>query len=372
MMQGYSFEAGLLDLILQDLKQEKNCLPLLELMLFQFWEVKSTLKHQLEVEEFGILGGVSGILNHYATELFNKLNDSEKYWTKIIFLKLVRTSEDGRDTRQCQLKQDLIELGSEGQETILESSLETIIGSRLIVTDITGLWVEIAHEGLIEKWNLLHQWCSEDREIRRLMDRIEDSYRVWNESNQDDDFILPPGLQKIYDLRSKDLVIYLGKSRKSFCDFSKEKNDEKIKHLVMIEQVLKDNSRLNQAVREAEATRNRVVLSLGRNQQQLIKLQQLTDLLNQRLHSLPELFQCMIDSICNAIPDGEFGAVALKNFNSNCLELTTTMGLSQSNFDIHTTFDLETGSLGRVFVTGEPALIRNDQASLDIAIRSHL
>jgi signal transduction histidine kinase/DNA-binding response OmpR family regulator len=129
---------------------------------------------------------------------------------------------------------------------------------------------------------------------------------------------------------------------------------------LQIEQVLEDNARLNQAVQEAEKIRNRVVMNLGRNQQQLRTLQRLTDLLNQRLTNLPGLFQSMIDAVCDAIPDGEFGAIALKDPQGPGLELTATLGLARSDFEMRSTFDLDKGALGRVFATGESGVLRLD------------
>ncbi len=135
---------------------------------------------------------------------------------------------------------------------------------------------------------------------------------------------------------------------------------------LQIEQVLEDNGRLNQAVQDAEKIRNRVVMNLGRNQQQLHTLQRLTNLLNQRLTNLPGLFQAMIDAVCAAIPDGEFGAIALHNPNesmrsmspSKSLELVATLGLNRSDFNIEQTFELQHGAIGQVFSTGKSAVLR--------------
>jgi signal transduction histidine kinase/DNA-binding NarL/FixJ family response regulator len=135
---------------------------------------------------------------------------------------------------------------------------------------------------------------------------------------------------------------------------------------LQIEQVLEDNGRLNQAVQDAEKIRNRVVMNLGRNQQQLHTLQRLTNLLNQRLTNLPGLFQAMIDAVCAAIPDGEFGAIALHNPNesmrsmspSKSLELVATLGLNRSDFKIEQTFEPEHGAIGQVFSTGKSAVLR--------------
>ena len=142
---------------------------------------------------------------------------------------------------------------------------------------------------------------------------------------------------------------------------------------LQIEQVLEDNSRLNQVVQDTEKVRNRVVMSLGRNQQQLRTLQRLTNLLNQRLTNLPGLFQTMIDEVCAAIPDGQFGAIALHNSNDNSgplfsppknLNLVATTGLARSDFDIERTFDLENGAIGQVFSTGKSAVLRSADLAL--------
>lgn len=132
---------------------------------------------------------------------------------------------------------------------------------------------------------------------------------------------------------------------------------------LQIEQALDDNARLHQAVQEVEKIRNRVVMTLGRNQQQLRTLQRLTDLLNQRLTNLPGLFQSMIEAVCDAIPDGEFGAIALKNLQSGALEVTATLGIARSDFDLRSTFDAEVGALGQVFSTGQSGVRRLDAAS---------
>ena len=137
---------------------------------------------------------------------------------------------------------------------------------------------------------------------------------------------------------------------------------------LQIEQVLEDNDRLSQVVQDTEKVRNRVVMSLGRNQQQLHTLQRLTNLLNQRLTNLPGLFQTMIDEVCAAIPDSQFGAIALHNPNESTrllfspqrtLNLVATTGLVRSGVNIESTLDMENGAIGQVFSTGKSAVLRS-------------
>jgi signal transduction histidine kinase len=225
-LNGYSFETGLLELILKDVAREKNCLPLLELTLTQLWERASKAEQQLKVEQFAILGGISGVLNHYATKLYERLDAIEQDWARRIYLKLIRTGEEYRDTSQRQRKQDLIDLGNGEEQELLQVVLEDLVDSRLVVTDVTGAWVELAHEGLIENWELLNQWRLENREVRRLADKVEDCYQAWMESERDDDFLLSRGLQKTCNSRWSELELNIGCSRKDFCVISNRKNTQ--------------------------------------------------------------------------------------------------------------------------------------------------
>lgn len=135
-----------------------------------------------------------------------------------------------------------------------------------------------------------------------------------------------------------------------------------------IKQVLEDNRRLSQVVQDTEKVRNRAARSLGRNQQQLRTLQCLTNLLNQRLTNLPGLFQTMIDEVCAAMPDGQFGAIALHNSKdsnrslfhpSKKLNLVATIGFAKSRFNIERTLDLENGAIGQVFSSGKSTVLRS-------------
>lgn len=119
-----------------------------------------------------------------------------------------------------------------------------------------------------------------------------------------------------------------------------------------------DNAHLYQATQKAEQNLCKAIVILGEQQQQLRTLQRLTDLLNQRLTDLPGLLQAMIDAICEAIPNAEFGLIVLQNPQTQQLELTATTGLDRDNSPIDEAFSPGEGLLGRVFVTGKTHLIQ--------------
>ena len=58
--QGYAFEAGLLNLLLADVAQEENCLPLLEFALTGLWDRRETQARRLTVKAYEEMGGLTG------------------------------------------------------------------------------------------------------------------------------------------------------------------------------------------------------------------------------------------------------------------------------------------------------------------------
>lgn len=99
-----------------------------------------------------------------------------------IFLKLVRTGETVKDTRQPQPKTKIMAIAGEDvlwQET-LSQLLEELIQGRLLVTsevDISSEQysqhiqvIDLAHEALMSGWEEFAQWRDKYRQILRLRD----------------------------------------------------------------------------------------------------------------------------------------------------------------------------------------------------------
>ena len=111
--QRYQLETGLLGGILQDVSQEKEYLPLLQFALTELWSKRDFHRRQLTLLQYKAMGGVIGALNCQANLIYEKYNPHEQEWIKRIFLKLVRTGESVKDTRQRQPKSKLLAIGSE-------------------------------------------------------------------------------------------------------------------------------------------------------------------------------------------------------------------------------------------------------------------
>ncbi|MBW4624906.1 MAG: caspase family protein [Brasilonema octagenarum HA4186-MV1] len=184
-LQGYRFEDGLLGEIMQDVGKEQGCLPLLQFALTELWEKRDNQKYQLTVELYRVMGGVIGALDCHAENIYHSFTQKEQEWVKRIFLKLVRTGEEEKDTRQRQLKAKLLGIGS---DSVISDVLNELIQGRLLVSGEEG--VDLAHESLMEGWQRFADWRQENREVRRLIDRVENAFQEWSKNPQDENLMM--------------------------------------------------------------------------------------------------------------------------------------------------------------------------------------
>jgi PAS domain S-box-containing protein len=112
------------------------------------------------------------------------------------------------------------------------------------------------------------------------------------------------------------------------------------------------------AAQEASENLRQAILILGEQQQQLRTLQQLTNLLNQRLTDLPGLLRVMVGTVAQSIPGAQFCFIMLNNPQCNGLVLTVTAGIGTDKLRLEDAFSPKNGLLSRVFLTGESQLIQ--------------
>lgn len=119
-----------------------------------------------------------------------------------------------------------------------------------------------------------------------------------------------------------------------------------------------DNARLYREATDVGENLRQAIIILGEQQQQLRTLQRITNLLSQRLTSLPGLLQVMVRAVCDGISGAEFAVILLQNPQTNQLELTATAGLGRKRLLLTEFFDTQSGLLAQVFFTGKSQLVQ--------------
>lgn len=113
---------------------------------------------------------------------------------------------------------------------------------------------------------------------------------------------------------------------------------------------------LYREARETGENLRKTVCILGERQRQLRTLQQLANLLNQRIADLPRLLQLMVEAVCEAIPKAQFSLIVLHDRQLDHLELMATAGTGTKNLPIGIPLKTKDSLLSEVFATGQSLL----------------
>jgi WD40 repeat protein len=182
--QGITFEAGLVERILDDIGEEPGNLPLLEFALTQLWDEQQS--GQLSHAAYEAIGRVQGALARYADQIYIDLDETKHQLARHIFTQLVQPGEGTMDTRRLADRQEL----GESYWTLVRE----LADARLVVTGIETTsgqeTVEVVHEALIQGWGRLREWMAEDRAFRTWQERLRAALRGWETSDRDEGALL--------------------------------------------------------------------------------------------------------------------------------------------------------------------------------------
>lgn len=173
-----AFEPGLVDRILDDVGQEPGHLPLLEFALTLLWERQrlGLMTH----DAYGAIGQVPGALANHAEAVFERLSAEEQTAVRHIFVQLVQPGAGTADTRRLATREEV----GEGHAALVRQ----LADARLLTTggDERGReTVEVAHEALIQHWDRLHGWMTEERTFREWQERLRIAMGMWQASHWD-------------------------------------------------------------------------------------------------------------------------------------------------------------------------------------------
>ena len=177
---GVTFEAGLVERILDDVESEPGNLPLLEFALTELWQRRQgkELTHLAYTE----IGQVQGALARHANEEYDKLSEAQRKEVRRIFIQLVRPGEGTEDTRRLATK---AELGA-----VNWALVKQLADARLVVTsrseEAQVETVEVVHEALIRNWGELRGWMDTDRVFRAWQERLRAGMYQWQQIENGD------------------------------------------------------------------------------------------------------------------------------------------------------------------------------------------
>ena len=183
----WSFEQGLVDLLLHDVganrnrKPEPGALPLLSHALLETW--RRRCGRQMTFSSYAGTGGVRKAIAHTAEAVFNdELTAEQRPITRSIFVRLTELGVGTQDTRRRATLEELIPNSADAPA--VEAVLGILADARLVT--IGEGTAEVAHEALIREWPQLREWLDEDREGLRLHRQLTEAAQGWLTLDQDE------------------------------------------------------------------------------------------------------------------------------------------------------------------------------------------
>jgi WD40 repeat protein len=190
---GISFEPGLVETILDDVRAQPGGLPLLEHALLELWERRQD--GVLTSWSYRHAGGVSGALSRRAEAIYDSLDSDRQAILRRMLLRLTQPGEGSEDTKRRASPRELVSRPEEVDD--VDAVLDEMVEARLLTVtadEQTGeRWVDVSHEALIRGWPRLREWIEQDRAGLRLHRRLTEAAKEWERDGRDDGLLFRGG-----------------------------------------------------------------------------------------------------------------------------------------------------------------------------------
>jgi hypothetical protein len=185
-LAGLEPEPGLVELLVDDIRNRAGALPLLQFALQEVWQRRED--YRLTIRTYREIGGIEGALQRKADAVYDSFTPAQQELCRRVFLSLVQPGEGSEDTRRRASLRELLP-----DDPNQSGEVQTIISrladpeSRLLTTqrDLTESseeTLEVSHEALIRGWPQLRNWIDADRAGLRTHRRLREAAKEWSDS----------------------------------------------------------------------------------------------------------------------------------------------------------------------------------------------
>lgn len=179
------------------IRTQQSALPLVAHVLRGLWDAGAHTDGTITVDEYRDLGGVTGALSRSADGILAGFGEQKLERVRALFLRLIKVSRNGADTRQTISRDTAVQLaagvGENEEGERLLALLSGAGGDRdrqpparlLVVSEEEGVpRVDLVHEALLREWGTLRGWIDEDRRQLLADDELARKAEVWREQDK--------------------------------------------------------------------------------------------------------------------------------------------------------------------------------------------
>ena len=169
-------EPGLVDVLLQDVRDDPGALPLLSHALRETWERREG--RTLTVEGYRASGGIRGAVARSAEQVYDDLPDDDRARLRGLMLRLLTFAPDGEPLRSA------VPRGAIPEDAAHAHLVERLVQARLVTADADVL--DLAHETLARAWPRLRDWLDDDIEGQRILRHLSTAAESWHAMGRPD------------------------------------------------------------------------------------------------------------------------------------------------------------------------------------------
>ncbi|MEO5665311.1 MAG: BTAD domain-containing putative transcriptional regulator [Nocardioides sp.] len=173
---GLVIEAGLVDLLVREVKDDPGALPLLSHVLLETWRRREG--NTLTVVGYRASGAIHGAVAQSAEALYAKVEVEQRHTLRDLVLRLVTPGPQGEPVRS-RVPRRMVATDTERDQLI-----EQLVSARLVTSDDGVL--EITHEALARAWPRLRGWLDDDVEGQRMLHHLFAAADAWDSMERPD------------------------------------------------------------------------------------------------------------------------------------------------------------------------------------------
>ncbi len=191
---GLDLEPALVERLVADIEGETAALPLLQHTLDLLWTKRRGRLMTLAAYE--AIGRIAGALSRSADAVITSMSPSERSQARCILVALVDLGVDLQPKGRRRLNREVLRPLMADARTDFDGVVDRLVAGRLLICGVsmaggddrrrraprgksTVVWLDLAHEALIDRWPLLQAWIAEDRGVLFELRRVVSAYQEW-------------------------------------------------------------------------------------------------------------------------------------------------------------------------------------------------
>ncbi|MBS0010685.1 MAG: hypothetical protein KFF49_04705 [Bacteroidales bacterium] len=209
---GATIEDELLDLLISDIGDRNDRLPVLQHALMRTWEhwqSRDVPESPISVSDYHAVGKMSEAMSKHANEAFAELDDRGREICETLFRTITEKGADNKGTRHPTRLETIAAIARCSIPELISVIDVFRAEGRSFITPAAGVKldgetvVDITHESLMRLWDRLSEWVEKEAASQRMYLKISESASMFQEGKTS--LLRPPELHLAINWRNENM-----------------------------------------------------------------------------------------------------------------------------------------------------------------------